>query len=91
MSAPAVREFHRPVEASSRSQSDVGTPEEWLNAFRVLQGAEVWGNHGMWVRQEQPSFGPGIRERFDMASKITESDIQKAAALREKVCFAVDS
>lgn len=27
--------------------------------------------HGPWITQHTPDFGPGIKERFEMASRIT--------------------
>src|SRR3546814_19862332 len=39
----------------------------WVECFRVLQAAEVWGNHGAWIRQVKPALGRGIRERLEWA------------------------
>ena len=53
----------------------------WFETFRVLQAAEVWGNHGAWVEAVQPKFGRGIRERFGWASQVKEEDV---AVCKEK-------
>lgn len=42
----------------------------WVNAFRTVQGLDIWREHGPWVTREKPSFGPGIAERFTWASTI---------------------
>ncbi len=51
--------------------------------FRTLQGAEIWANHKAWVERTQPSFGPGVRERFEWASTVSEADVVAAKKRRE--------
>lgn len=51
------------------------------NVLPCPQGYEVWQAHGQWVTEHQPMFGPGIKERFEMASKITEEQVWVAATL----------
>ena len=47
----------------------------WFETFRVLQAAEVWGNHGEWIQAVRPRFGRGVRERFAWASQVEEKDV----------------
>jgi amidase len=54
----------------------------WRNDFRILQGAEIWANHGDWVTRTAPEFGPGIRERFAMAATISAEDVRAAQGRR---------
>lgn len=35
------------------------------------QAAEAWQTLGPWIDAAMPEFGPGIKERFEAASKIT--------------------
>lgn len=56
---------------------------EWMNAFRILQGAEIWAQHGEWITAVNPHFGPGIAERFQWASTISAEDQATAAAARK--------
>lgn len=58
---------------------------EWMNAFRVIQGLEIWREHGGWVKREQPSFGPGIAERFAWASTLKPEENDDAFARRDRV------
>lgn len=78
-----------PVAEGPVAGGGVGSLEEWLVHFRVLQGREVWQCHGAFVSQHDPAFGPGIRERFEMARAITEAEgaaaEAKAAAVRAHV------
>lgn len=65
---------------SIREEQPVTTDDlsSWVDVFRVIQGYEIWQNHGDWVSQYEPEFGPGIRERFRMASSITDEDVREA-------------
>jgi amidase len=41
----------------------------------MLQGREIWQEHGAWIQRVNPTFGPGIAERFRWASTLKEEDI----------------
>jgi amidase len=58
---------------------------QWLEVFRILQGGEIWQQHGRWVEETKPALGPGIRQRMQWASTITERDIAQARAKREGI------
>lgn len=87
--APAADAVARAVgESSEATVSAEGLPE-WFACFRVLQAAEVWGNHGAWVRTAKPKLGQGVRERLEWASKVTAQDVAAAkerhAAIRARL------
>lgn len=44
------------------------------DAFRVLQGRDIWRSHGAWVTARRPAFGPGIAERFAMCATLSSAD-----------------
>jgi amidase len=71
-----------------------GDLSDWLGAFRIHQGYEIWQTFGPWITQNQPDFGPGIRERFETASRITRQDfdraVEKRCAIREHLEKAID-
>ncbi|AOP16793.1 MULTISPECIES: amidase [Bacillus] len=56
---------------------------EWAETFRVLQGLEIWEEHGAWIERTNPVFGPGIAERFEWASSLVISDHVQAFMKRE--------
>jgi amidase len=58
---------------------------KWMEVFRTIQAAEIWANHGAWVRTAKPSFGPGIRDRFEWASGVTAEAVEKARKTREMI------
>lgn len=49
-----------------------------------LQGYEVWQALGGWVSEAKPNLGPGISERFKMASGITQQEYAAAIAKRQR-------
>jgi amidase len=49
-----------------------------------LQAYEIWQEHGAWVTQVKPAFGPGVADRFKMASEVTQEQQQAAAAQRSR-------
>lgn len=50
-----------------------GDQVEILEAYRVLQGVEIWQSLGSWIEAEKPRFGPGIADRFAGAAAIPAS------------------
>lgn len=55
---------------------------DWREVFRICQAAEIWQALGPWVTENNPAFGPGVRERFETASKISEAQWNQAIASR---------
>jgi len=66
------------------SISDNGL-EEWKEAFRVIQGKEIWAAHHEWIFEQKPSFGPGIKERFQWTSTLTDEIATEKRAVREGI------
>jgi amidase len=64
---------------------------EWLDVFRVIQGFEIWAQHGAWVREAKPALGPGIRQRMEWASTISGHDAAQARARRETIAQRMDA
>ena len=58
---------------------------EWFQTFRVIQAWEIWSNHREWVQESNPRFGPGIRERMEWASRVTDEQAQAARARRDAI------
>lgn len=57
--------------------------DRWFAAFRHLQALEIWGNHADWVRQNDPEFGPGVKERFAYAATLTDADRAEHQPVRD--------
>jgi amidase len=58
--------------------------DELRETFQTLQAAEIWFNHGAWISEVKPAFGPGIRDRFERASTIGSQDVQVHTEKRER-------
>ena len=59
-----------------------GKEGDWLEAYRVLQGAEIWRELGSWIAAAKPTFGPAIAPRFADAASITADDVARFAPRR---------
>ena len=59
--------------------------DDWLTHFQALQWREIWESHGDWITRERPTFGPGIDERFQLASQVADAPVAAARAYREKI------
>ena len=59
--------------------------EDWFETFRVLQAASIWANHGAWIRETRPDFGPGVKERFEWAEALDAGDVDAAKKRYEAI------
>jgi len=55
--------------------------DPWREMFRIVQARDVWKTYGPFITAHKPRLGPGIKERMEFASSVSESD---AATLREE-------
>ena len=55
-----------------------------VNLLCILKASEAWSNFGDWIGKENPKFGPGIKERFEAASKVTVEEVEEAKAMRQR-------
>lgn len=56
-----------------------GGLEDWLGAFRTVQGYQIWQSHGAWIERVQPKFGPDVAARFKWASSIDQGSARTAS------------
>ncbi|MDO9708375.1 amidase [Paracraurococcus lichenis] len=79
----ALAEPFQRLEALLGPAMRIGIAPEGLPAlydhFRCAQAEEAWATLGGWIAATQPEFGPGVRERFEIARTM---DPAKAAAGR---------
>lgn len=67
-----------------------GLPQ-WFQVFRLLQGAEIWTQHGEWVTRAKPDFGPGVKERMQWTSTIDAKDVVLAKEQREDIARRMEA
>jgi amidase len=63
---------------------------QWFQVFRVLQGTEVWAQHGAWVTRVNPNLGPGVRQRVEWTATIDPAEIPPARVRREEIALHMD-
>ena len=80
--APAVELASSVVGSRSGTTVSPDGLTGWYETFRTIQASEIWYNHASWIREYNPDFGPGIRERLEWASKVTEQQAADARARR---------
>ena len=54
--------------------------DPWREAFRTIQGYEVWQTFGDFVTRQRPAIGPGVRERIEFSARVSEAEVQAARA-----------
>ncbi|GAB6070621.1 amidase family protein [Thiomicrorhabdus hydrogeniphila] len=63
---------------------------EASNTFRVLQGAEIWKEHGEWIEATSPKFAPDIQTRFEWCKTLTKQDVEKAKQAQKQIVAELD-
>jgi amidase len=58
-------------------------------AYWTLMSRELWAGHGVWFERENPTFAPGVKERFIQASQVGAVEVQAAAAVRRRLSRAL--
>ena len=61
------------------------TLAQWAEIFRIVQASEIWEEHGQWAEQHLAEFGPGIKERFEIAKSLDPEVIQVARAEKNRI------
>ena len=63
----------------------------WLEAYRVLQGAEIWSSLGPWITETRPNLGTAIAARFADAATITPELVRRFAPLRRRIAATLET
>src|SRR5690606_15648298 len=68
-------------------QADIAgeTIESWRQAFATIQGFEIQSTLLPFVQSHNVELGPGIKERFEIASRITFAEVEAARKVRATV------
>ena len=84
--AAALREGRERIapyfETHHASASFHGAIDDWYRAFRQCQAFEAWMNLGGFVERVRPKLGPGVKERFEFAARVTKDDYDARTAER---------
>ncbi|WP_027349262.1 amidase [Halotalea alkalilenta] len=80
--AQVSAQFERLGLALDARQLDADTMGRASEAFRVLQGREIWRTHGEWISRVQPRFADDIQARIEWCAGLdagAENEAQRAA------------
>lgn len=69
-------------------EGDIAT---WPGVFRILQGDEIRRRHSAWIDAHNPSFGPGIAERFQWTRTIDAAEVERMKPKREELARRMDA
>lgn len=53
-------------------------------SFRYIQGREAWMTDGAFISRYAPVLGPGVKERFDWSSNVSDAQVQEAEQFRAR-------
>jgi amidase len=59
--------------------------DNMFTAYLILQGREAWETHRAWIEEVNPTFGPGVADRFDFIAKITDDEVSRWQEWRAKL------
>lgn len=87
----AVEAVSRHIGAAQPTTVSADGLDQWMEIFRVLQGTEIWANHGDWITRERPTFGPAVRTRLEWASGLAPEAVAAAKIGRKAVLARIEA
>ena len=88
--APAIERVADRVGSTRRTQVSPTSLPDWFETFRTIQASEIWANHGEWITARKPTFGRGIRERMDWASRVEPDDVGRGRRTHAEIRARLD-
>jgi len=88
--APTTERLRAQFDVSQAVTLSADGLQAWRQVFQVIQAAEIWDNHGPWIVRNHPSFGPGVKERFESASQISPAQRNEAARARQRIVAHIE-
>lgn len=70
------------AEAVTLGDDSIG---DWQDIFRHLQGWDIHNTVGPWVKEHNPDFEPGVKQRMEFVMSLTEEDVAPFKAMREQI------
>lgn len=87
---PAIQRIGRHFDPVDQIEICPDGLEQWFGVFRTIQASEVWANHGPWIERHGPTFGPGVDERMEWASKVTRQEVMRARDGHAEILERID-
>ena len=86
----AVNRTAERVGATRHVQVSPTSLPDWFGNFRIIQASEIWTNHGEWITDAKPTFGRGVRERMDWASRVEPDEVRRARQRHAEIRARLD-
>ncbi|MFL2783394.1 MAG: amidase [Rhodospirillales bacterium] len=58
-------------------------------AFRIIQANEIWSIFGSWIEDTDPDFGPGVKERMNIAKTVSKKERETQLIYKTRVSDAL--
>lgn len=89
--APALDALARivnpPISMLAAEDYDI---DNMYEAYLVLQGREAWETHRDWIGAVNPTFGPGVAERFEFTAGITDDEVARWGKWRTRLARRIN-
>ncbi|MEU1344772.1 amidase [Streptomyces sp. NPDC005827] len=85
----ACRALTRPVVRTSTGVAE--HLEDWLAAFRTVQAAEAWEQHGAWIGRHPGALAPDVAARFENGRRVTAAERTEAEQTLDSARKALDA
>ena len=89
--APALDALARivnpPISMLAAEDYDI---DNMYEAYLVLQGREAWETHRDWIGAVNPTFGPGVAERFEFTAGITDDEVARWGEWRTRLARRIN-
>ncbi|GBL05228.1 amidase [Glaciecola sp. KUL10] len=60
------------------------------NTFRILQGFEIWQQHGQWISANSPKFADDVEQRFKWCKSLSLTQQEMAKSQQQTIKHYVD-
>jgi amidase len=81
----AVQRVEAVAGAATPLASDLLDIESMFWSVRHIQGHETWGINRALIKQFAPPLGPGVSQRFEWSSHVTDAQMEQARAQRAQL------
>ncbi|MGW1626969.1 hypothetical protein [Streptomyces sp. NPDC002172] len=68
-----------------------GHLQEWFAAFRTVQAAEAWEQHGAWITRHPGALAPDVAARFENGRRVSAAERAQAEQVLSDARKALDA
>jgi amidase len=83
--AGAIQQVEKLTGAATALAVDLLDIESMFWSVRHVQGHETWGVNRALITRFAPPLGPGVAQRFEWSSQVTDAQMEQARAMRAAI------